>query len=53
MALGVPILKHFRVHNEISCISLQLVTYGDTRTEALDTMVTALDSYVIKGMLLP
>lgn len=28
----------------------KLVTYGDTRTEALDTMVTALDSYVIKGV---
>ncbi|XP_052783951.1 propionyl-CoA carboxylase alpha chain, mitochondrial-like [Mya arenaria] len=28
----------------------KLVTYGDSRTEALDTMVTALDSYVIKGV---
>lgn len=28
----------------------KLVTYGNTRTEALDTMVTALDSYVIKGV---
>ncbi|WAR27864.1 PCCA-like protein [Mya arenaria] len=30
----------------------KLVTYGDSRTEALDTMVTALDSYVIKGKVL-
>lgn len=28
----------------------KLVTYGETRQAALDTMVTALDSYVIKGV---
>ncbi|XP_013778229.1 propionyl-CoA carboxylase alpha chain, mitochondrial-like [Limulus polyphemus] len=28
----------------------KLVTYGDTRKEALDTMVKALDSYVIRGV---
>ncbi|KAH3809691.1 hypothetical protein DPMN_138067, partial [Dreissena polymorpha] len=28
----------------------KLVTYGASRTEALNTMVTALDSYVIKGV---
>lgn len=28
----------------------KLVTYGDTRREAIDTMVKALDSYVIRGV---
>ncbi|XP_067143238.1 propionyl-CoA carboxylase alpha chain, mitochondrial-like [Centruroides vittatus] len=28
----------------------KLVTYGDTRREAIDTMVNALDSYVIRGV---
>ncbi|KAL3846572.1 hypothetical protein ACJMK2_017549 [Sinanodonta woodiana] len=28
----------------------KLVTYGDNRTEALSTMVKALDSYIIKGV---
>lgn len=30
-------------------ILFQLVTYGSNRQEALDVMVKALDSYVIKG----
>lgn len=40
----------YLIHNYRLKITFQLVTFGDSRTEALDTMVTALDSYVIKGM---
>jgi acetyl/propionyl-CoA carboxylase alpha subunit len=42
--------KIIRIFNDFSdFFNFQLVTYGDSRTEALDTMTTALDSYVIKG----
>ena len=31
------------------CVSSQLITYGDTRDEALAIMAKALDNYCIKG----
>ena len=34
---------HFHFH-------FQLVTYGENRSDALDTMDKALDSYVIRGL---
>ena len=38
-----------RLHSSLTVCLLQLVTYGDTREEALTTMAKALDNYCIKG----
>ncbi len=43
----IAIAKLFRYYDPMIC---KLCTHGEDRTEAIDRMVEALDSYVIEGL---